>query len=158
MAVEVRFAQPADDAECEEVDRLALADLRAVYRPTAAAERQKAALTGGQRHLVAIVDGRIVGVVRCYTRGDSLAVFGLGVHPAYRRLGIARALLERLERLAIETGTPALTLYTIRQAENAPIFQSLGFSVVSEEPATLFEAVNGGELTEVFMRKTLQPS
>ena len=39
---------------------------------------------------------------------------------------------------------------------NVNVFQSLGFSVESEQATSLFESTLFGELTEVFMKKHLQ--
>ncbi len=50
--------------------------------------------------LLAVVDGAIVGCVFHEIAGDALYLFRLAVLPAYRRRGIARALLDAGEEIA----------------------------------------------------------
>ena len=43
--------------------------------------------------------------------------------------------------------------HTVRETENVPIFQRLGFAVASEEPTDLFVSERFSELIEVVMLK-----
>ncbi|MHC4218771.1 MAG: GNAT family N-acetyltransferase [Planctomycetota bacterium] len=156
MPITVRSPQPRDEAGIDEVERLATVDLRKVYRPSAAAVEHRASLAQQLQRLVATVNDRVVGTVQFYFAEDRLALLGLGVHPEFRRLGVARALVRELERVAESSGAEALTLYTIRQTGATQIFECLGFGVESEEPASLFESTSSGPLTEVFMRKDVR--
>ncbi len=104
------------------------------------------------------MNDRVVGTVQYYFTGNCVAFLGLGVHPEFRRHGVARALVQELERIGETTGATALTLYTIRETGNLTIFESLGFSVESEQPTSLFESTSLGALTEVLMKKHLQPN
>ena len=139
-----------------EVDRLATQDLRKVYRPTLGAVKQRASIDHRLQRLVATMNDRVVGTVQYYFTGNCVAFLGLGVHPEFRRQGVARALVQELERIGETTGATALTLYTIRETGNLTIFESLAFSVESEQPTSLFESTSMGALTEVLMKKHLQ--
>jgi GNAT superfamily N-acetyltransferase len=156
VLIAIRSPQAGDEAEVADIERQALEDLRKVYRPTRDTEEQRASTAHRFQHLVATVDDRLVGIVHYYFTGDNLAFLGLGVHRECRRRGVARALVQELERIGETTGATALTLYTIRETGNVTVFESLGFSVESEQPTCLFESTSVGDLTEVHMRKRLQ--
>lgn len=150
----VREPLPEDRAEGEEVDRLAAADLRRVYRPTEDAVRQRTPPEDFES-LVAVVDGRVVGVSEYRIEAGQLSIRSLGVHPYWRRRGVARALIRHLETVALGRGARAMILYTVRETGNVNIFQRLGFKVESEEVSTLFEGVASPRVSEAFMTKSL---
>ena len=156
MHITVRPPQACDEAEIAEVDRLATQDLRRVYRPALGAVKQRASIAHRLQRLVATMNDRVVGTVQYYFTGNCVAFLGLGVHPEFRRQGVAGALVQELECIGETTGATALTLYTIRETGSLTIFESLGFSVVSEQPTSLFESTSPGALTEVLMKKPLQ--
>lgn len=89
--------------------------------------------------LVASVDGVIAGTVQldCATppnqrhRAD---VAKLLVLPAYRRRGVARALMRTLERHARERQRRLLTLDTLSGSAAEPLYRSLGFMSVGTIP------------------------
>ena len=157
MLITVRPPQACDEAEIAEVGRLVTEDLRKVYRPAPVAAEQRTSIANRLQRLVATVNDRVVASVQYYFTGDCVAFLELGVHPEFRRHGIARALVQELERIGEATGATALTLYTIRETGNVAIFESLGFSVESEQPTSLFESTSRDALTEVLMKKHLQP-
>ena len=72
---------------------------------------------------------------------------GLFVHEHHRRRGVARALLDALG--------PRLSLFTIRETGNVPIFERLGFAVVREELATEYVSDAHAQLHEVYMERPL---
>ncbi|MCC7023902.1 MAG: GNAT family N-acetyltransferase [Thermomicrobiales bacterium] len=82
--------------------------------------------------LVAESDDRIVGTAQLHDaesangahRGE---VAKLLVHPAFRRQGIARALMTRLEAEAREAGKTLLTLDTREGDPSNALYQSLGY-------------------------------
>jgi ribosomal protein S18 acetylase RimI-like enzyme len=86
-----------------------------------------------------------------------LSFLSLGVHPAFRLCGIASALVEQLERIAVESGCRSVSLHTVRETGNVAIFERLGFRVESEAPTLLFESESHRTLSEVAMRKDLNP-
>ena len=82
--------------------------------------------------LVAHVDNRLAGTVLldCDTMPNQphrAEVRKLLVHPAYRRRGIARALMTALERLAATRGRRLLTLDTRTGDSAEPLYTALGY-------------------------------
>lgn len=151
----VREVKPEDEPEVAEVERLATASLREVYRPTDLALKRRAAIVSKLRCLVALLDGRIVGVVQFHIDEDHLFFLGLGVHPRFQRRGVAGALVGQLETIGRDCGCAAVILHTVRQTGNVSVFQRLGFLVESEEPTTLFTSDHFLALSEVVMRKRI---
>lgn len=94
---------------------------------------------GSRIILVARMDGRIAGSVQlgCDTMPNQphrADVNKLLVHPDFRRRGIGRALMVRLEALARELGRSLMTLDT-RTGDNAePLYASLGYRTVGIIP------------------------
>src|SRR4029077_1874740 len=84
--------------------------------------------------LIACRGERIIATVRYQRQDDRLHLMGLGVHPDFRRQGVARRLIRELTAIARRTGVRALSLYTVTQTGNPAIFQRLGFRIVSEAP------------------------
>jgi len=151
MSVCVRLATPQDAPAAQRVSEEAFASLRTIYRPSAVAQANRAAISKDLRQLVAEKQGRIVGTVRFGIFDNCLRVIGLAVAPQNRRRGVARALIEELARIASQRGCQSLSLYTVTQTGNVPIFQRLGFKVVSEQPDRYSESVTGESLTESYM-------
>lgn len=129
-----------------------------MYRPTAAARQARTTKDGTLDRLVAVLDGHVVGTVQYRVADGRLSFLALGVHPAHRRRGVARALIRHLETIAARSGCGSVTAHTVRETGNVPIFEKLGFEVESEEPTPLFESERHRTLTEVAMRKRLPDS
>jgi GNAT superfamily N-acetyltransferase len=151
--LKVRELRQADKFRAAEIDRLATRDLRKVYRPTDKALRKRSTLIPALQRLVAEIDERVVGVVQYRIAGTRLSLLGLGVDPAARRRGVAAALVRHLECIARDRGCTTMALHTVRETENVPIFERLGFAVASEEPTDLFVSERFSELIEVVMLK-----
>ena len=152
--ITVRLATPEDNDAMAEVSALATETLRETYRltphpPSDASDRP--ALT----RLVAEVEGRIVGTVQYGIRGSRLHIIGLMVRPDHRRKGVARAMIESLALTARDLGMTHLSLYTIRETGNVPIFERVGFAVIREETATWAESDRFDALTDVYMERNL---
>jgi GNAT superfamily N-acetyltransferase len=143
----VRPAQRGDEPAIEEVSASALETLRLVYRPTPAALTRKRELAVLPR-LVALVDDQVVGTVEYALGDDRLHLMGLFVAAAHRQTGVARALVEQLAKLADRR---PLSLNTIRETGNVPIFERLGFAIVSEAPAC--DVIGKTELHDVLMTR-----
>ncbi|HUS33153.1 MAG TPA: GNAT family N-acetyltransferase [Kofleriaceae bacterium] len=150
MTIEVRPAQRADDHAVAAVSESALRTLRRVYRPTPAALARKRDLAILPR-LVAVVEDAVVGTVEYVAGEDRLHLMGLFVAETYRRQGVARALVDELAILA--RGRP-LSLNTIRETGNVPIFERLGFVVAAESLAVDF--VGEEPLHDVLMSRASQ--
>ncbi|HTX94714.1 MAG TPA: hypothetical protein VME67_07625 [Mycobacterium sp.] len=95
-------------------------------------EEMRASATG--RQLIASVEGRIVGSAFAALGAAAVNLFGGGVHPDARGRGVYRALTLARWDLAVERGTPALTVQAGRMS--LPICERLGFQLV--EPVRLF--------------------
>jgi hypothetical protein len=64
-------------------------------------------------------------------------------------------MVESLAEKASSMGLAKLSLFTVRETGNVPIFEHLGFKVVREEPAQDIESATGSPLREVYMERTL---
>jgi ribosomal protein S18 acetylase RimI-like enzyme len=155
MKIEVRQAVPEDEAAVKTVDALATATLRETYRPNQAALDNKARLAARLNRLVATSEGRIVGTVRWYRQDECIRILGLGVHPDFRRRGVARELLASLAAMGRREGATHLRLYTVKETGNVDIFTRLGFHVVAEQEDRFSESDKHAKLTEVEMEKDL---
>ena len=154
----VRPAEPADDAAVTAVDALSTATLRETYRPTKAALDNRARIAARLSRLVATCDGPIVGTVQWYVENESLRIVGLGVHPDFRRRGIAHQLLAHLAMIGRQQGATRLRLYTVQQTGNVDIFARLGFCVVAESEDRFSESDRYPTLTAVEMQRSLDGS
>ena len=84
--------------------------------------------------LLASIDGRAVGGAFAVLGDAGVNLFGGSVHPEFRGRGVYRALTAARWRLAVERGTPALTVQAGRMSR--PICERLGFRFV--EPVRLY--------------------
>jgi len=151
----VRNATSADAEALAAVDVSATATLRETYRPNDRALTSRAKLAGRLTRLVAELDGRVVGTVQYSVDGNSLRIIGLGVHSDARRRGVARAIMDKLREIAVDLGVSQLLAHTVRQTGNVPIFEKLGFEVVSESEDEYSESTTHDMLTDVEMRNSL---
>ena len=153
MAIDIREAMPEDQADAEKVSVLAFQSVRAVYRPSAAAVANRKTLDRVLHSLVAVEGGTLIGTVKYYLVDTSICILALAVHPDHRRRGVARLLIQALRDKALSLDRPTLSLYTIRETGNVPVFGNLGFDVVTEQPSELFVSDLHEQLTEVHMTK-----
>ena len=155
MNIIVRPSEPEDDAAVKTVAALSTPTLRKTYRPNKAALDNKARMADRLNRLVATRDGRIVGTVQWYVEDESVRVVGLGVHPDFRRRGVARELLAYLGTMGRKVGATRLRLYTIKETGNVGLFTRLGFHVVAEREDRFSESDKHATLTEVEMERPL---
>mgnify|MGYP005848928775 CR=1 FL=1 len=98
-----------------------------------------AARAGRRVVLVATVGERVVGSVQIAhdtpaNQPHRADVTKLLVHPSFRRRGIARRLMDRLEETARALGRSLLTLDTRTGDAAEPLYRSLGFVAVGTIP------------------------
>jgi len=153
--VDIREKTVTDNDRVAEIFALATADLRRVYRRTKDTTKSATVVEDAPVSLVAVEGETIIGVVEYCTGPDSLYVRGLAVHPQQRRRGVARSLIGAIEGVAARDGQTKITLSTIKQTGNQPIFERLGFTVINEAPAKGFEGVDGEQVTKVDMCRML---
>ena len=147
----VRDALPADAEQVSAVADRAAATLRAVYRPTPELVRLNETRASERCQVVAQLQGEIVGTISYEHRGHRLHLQSLAVEPRYQRRGIARLLVAHCAELARSLGASRLSLFTVIETGNVPIFERLGFHVVSTESACGLEAVAAAAVTEAYM-------
>ncbi|MCR4269120.1 GNAT family N-acetyltransferase [Nitratireductor sp. ZSWI3] len=117
---------------------------------------------GGRILLVAWVDGRPAGTVQLVTETPAnqphrAEASKLLVHPAFRRQGIARALMVALESQARQSGRALITLDTRTGDKAEPLYASLGFVTAGIIPGYCRDPfVDQLDATTV-MYKTLTP-
>ena len=87
---------------------------------------------------VAETDGKVAGLVTVVKvlaighPGGYIKMNGLGVLPEYRRLGIGKMLMDRVEQLALQEGAPYIGLASgIRRTEAHAFYERLGFQKTS---------------------------
>jgi ribosomal protein S18 acetylase RimI-like enzyme len=143
MAIEVREARAEEYEEAGRVTALAYREFAApddedwqeyLRRIADVSSRARATTV-----LVALDEGRILGsaTVELETRmdaddpplpADEVHVRMLGVHPAARRRGVARALLAEVEAIARRSGRTRVTLGTTRRMRVArSMYEHLGY-------------------------------
>ena len=94
---------------------------------------------GTRRVLVARIDSRIVGTVQLDlavppNQRHRAEVTKMLVHPAARRRGIGRALMQALEPIALSEQRTLLTLDTVTGSPAEPLYLSLGYIPVGVIP------------------------
>ena len=158
----IRPAASGDREGAAAVSACAARELRRVYRQQ---KRRRSPWECAQvraRELVALLEGEVVGTVRCLVTGDHIEIERLAVHPEYRHQGIARRLIESACRTAQDGGMEHLALHTSEESGNVSIFEHLGFHVVSPAPVRTdsasgtFSDAQGG-LEDVYMELDVAP-
>jgi putative acetyltransferase len=100
----------------------------------------------GKSTWIAEVESRIAGFSDLELDGH---IDMLYVHPDFQRRGIARALLEHIEKLA--RGVGQRRLYTEASITARPVFEAMGFRVVASQTVV----VRGESMTNFRMEKPL---
>ena len=85
-----------------------------------------------RKYIIAVDGSQIVGYAGIALAGDVADIHTLTVVPAYRRQGIASAMLHELESWAHKKGVSAVML-EMREgnAEAQPLYEKYGYSVIS---------------------------
>lgn len=155
--ITVRDSTPSDSEAVARVVASATATLRKTYCPNHKALSHKKKISDDLRRLVAELDGQIVGTTQYLVDDDAIRIIGLGVDSDFRRCGVARALLGAIADLARERNLPSIVTRTILETGNVPVFRALGFELVSEHPDVYSESVTGKPLTEVDLKRQVEP-
>ncbi|MEV4256516.1 GNAT family N-acetyltransferase [Spirillospora sp. NPDC049652] len=157
--VEVRVgrAAPEDAGEILTVQRAAYVTEAQLYGDpflpplVESLEQVRKALAGGAVVLKAVLDGRIVGVVRAQFSDHTCLVGRLAVVPDQQGAGVGRLLMGALEAEVAGRAT-ACVLFTGHLSEpNLRLYRSLGYSETHRERVA-------AHLTFVHMRKHLEPA
>jgi ribosomal-protein-alanine N-acetyltransferase len=123
--------RPATAADLDAVVELELTCLGADAWSRGLVEQGIAAALPTVSYLVAEVDGVVVGHAVASAAGDDAELQRIAVDPAYRRRGLAGALLAAVERRAAEDGATRLLLEVREDNTTAAAFyQSRGFGEV----------------------------
>lgn len=93
----------------------------------------KEELSGSRRlYMGAIDDEKIVGYAGIASNGESADIHNVAVREIYRRQGIARRMIARLERWAKDQGAiSALLEMRVGNGEALPLYRSLGYQEIS---------------------------
>lgn len=115
---------------------------------------------GTRMLLVAQQEGKIAGSVQLDydtmpNQPHRAEVRKLLVHPAWRRQGIARALMAELERSAKELSRSLLTLDTRTGDQAEPLYASLGYRTVGVIPGYCLDPLEDRLDSTTVMYKTL---
>jgi predicted N-acetyltransferase YhbS len=151
----VRECREEEMEEAKRVSSEAFEEHRRVYRPSPQALGAKREIERTLNRLVALDGGNVVGTVQYWILDDRLHLVGLAVHPSRQRQGIGLELLKRVRELAAERKLGRLSLCTVEQTGNVPIFQRLGFAVAEKKDAEDTISVSGEALTDVYMEKVV---
>jgi GNAT superfamily N-acetyltransferase len=152
----IRVASDQDQSAADEVWASALETLRETYRPTAHFLSEVWTPPSELTRIVALVDGQAAGVTTYYTEEDRLHLMRFGTHADFRGMGVARAMVEYLADLARAKGFGKLSVYTVKECGVVPVYENLGFKVISEEPANWAESDKYDTLTDVYLEKLLR--
>lgn len=116
--------------------------------------------TGARRLFVARGEGRVVGTVQLLLdmppNGRHRAeIAKMLVHPAARRRGLARALMQRAEEEARREGRSLLVLDTVPGNASEALYRSLGFQTTGVVPGYA-RSIHGVLEPSLFMHKSLR--
>lgn len=115
----------------------------------------------GRIVLGAFVDGTLMGTVTLYLdtppnqpfRGE---IWKLMVAPEGRRRGLARALMERAQELAVEHGRTMLTLDTATEGGASELYESLGWERAGVIPDYAYKPFGGLVGTAIYYKRLPQ--
>ncbi|MBM4263722.1 MAG: GNAT family N-acetyltransferase [Deltaproteobacteria bacterium] len=153
--ITIRSSLPEDAEGIRRVSESATATLRKTYRPNQKALENRKSFSSQLNRLVALVDGEIAGTTQFYRDGEALRIIGLFVHPDYRRRGVARAIVDEVVEIALKQGIDLLVTRTVKETGNVPIFEKMGFDVMSVHADEYSESDEFRQLSEVDLQKKI---
>ncbi len=128
----VREALPEDAARVDRVTQLSFAEYRRFPNPSSVLDEPMTSVSAAIDVGVLIAEhrGEAVGVVRFRIEGRRLFFARLAVLPAWRRRGVAKMLVDRLEAVAAEADLEWLAISArSQQPDNRPFWRALGFEI-----------------------------
>ncbi|MEV5317512.1 GNAT family N-acetyltransferase [Streptomyces sp. NPDC052687] len=160
----IRTARPDDEEPLRRLDHASWSYLHAVTAPPAPDEPFFRDTAGPDDHLVAELDGRVVGYIRLGfptplpSNAHVRHIRGLAVAEEARGKGVGRALLRAAVEDARARGFRRITLRVL--GHNAParaLYASEGFEVEGVQPEEFY--LDGAYVDDVLMgRKLTQPT
>lgn len=156
----LRVARPEDDAPLGRLDRDTWSTLHAVKPPDEPYTSFFTATCLPESHLVAELDGRLVGYIRLghptelVSNAHVRQIQGLVVAAQARGRGVGRALLDAAMDEARRQGALRITLRVL--GHNAParkLYETAGFAVEGVQPGEFFLA--GKYVDDVLMGRSL---
>lgn len=138
LVIEVGLTEPSSPAELDDYFRFRWEHLRAPWGQPPGSERDE--FDDSARHLWArIPSGEPVGIGRVhFPDSDTARIRFMATKDGFRRLGIGRAIVQRLEQIAKANGARAVTLNARESA--VAFYEKLGYSVCGDAH-TLFGAI-----------------
>jgi N-acetylglutamate synthase-like GNAT family acetyltransferase len=123
----VRAAKAGDREGLTAVIARAAIEARRLFRDRSEEAVQWQCTRPKAQELVALLDGEIVGRIQCTVGDACIQILDVVVLPEYRRLGVARRLVEVLADTARKVGIRRLSITVANEDETVRIFQRLGF-------------------------------
>jgi len=121
--------------------------------------RSLAAADAGERVVLgAVAGGEIAGTVTLQldtpqNQPHRAEIAKLMTPLAHRRRGVARALMQAAERVAIAAGRTLLTLDTAEEDGAAGLYESLGFELAGLIPDYAFKPLGGLTGTRIYFKR-----
>ncbi len=156
--IEIRPATSSETPAALTVHSRAFAHHDQVYRPRPDDAAQQAERLNEGIRIIALDNGTIIGTAQYANHASHVHVLGLAVDPRSQRRGLARCMLDWIERKAVELGQTTVAVDTIAETGNVAIFERLGFTVVHTTRSTKFQSDAHGTLHLVQMEKPCQQS
>ena len=84
---------------------------------------------------------------------SAIYVQGIAVAISHRQCGVAKAICNHIEMLAVGLHLPALQVKIIQEMGNVEIFKLLGFHVIEERTSNRFVGLQGQPVAEVTLER-----
>ena len=126
-------------------------------------EASLAAAERGERVLLGAWDGEVLAatvtlLLDCPPNQPHRADIGkLMTHPAHRGRGLAAALMQRAEAIAVQRGKTLLVLDTATEGGAAPLYQGLGYTLAGSIPGYALKPHGGLTGTMIFWKHIGMP-
>ncbi len=135
--IEIRYASFEDVIAIHQITQAAYAEYRALI-PYSSIWLETPEIVAQEMQLgpvlLSVVDGTVVGSVRCHVEHEAgigfIYLHRLAVHPNYRRQGLGCALVQAVENLAKSENLHQVRLETrAAQPENCHFYRQLGYEL-----------------------------